>query len=58
MTSTAAYALLAVVTVGPAVMVAPFLIARRSAEQHADRTAAAILAAARAAADRPKETAR
>ncbi|WBC17575.1 hypothetical protein O7600_12445 [Micromonospora sp. WMMA1998] len=45
MTSTAAYALAAVLLVGPAVLLAPFALARLSAEQHADRTAAAIAAA-------------
>ncbi|MER7440457.1 hypothetical protein [Micromonospora avicenniae] len=50
MTPTAAYALAAVLLGGPAAMLAPFVIARRSAEDHAERTAAAIrTATARAA---------
>lgn len=44
MTSTAVYTLAAVLLGGPAVMLAPFALARRSAEQHADRAAAAIAA--------------
>lgn len=50
---------------GPAVMLAPFVIARRSAEGHADGAAAEIRAAARRAqlaattpAARPKELTR
>lgn len=52
MNATAAYALAAVLLGGPAVLLAPFVIARRSAEAHADRTAAAIRTAA------PKEITR
>ncbi|MEV7262736.1 hypothetical protein AB0N38_04230 [Micromonospora aurantiaca] len=50
MTSTAAYALAAVFTAGPVVLLAPFAVARRSAETHADRTAAVIRDADRVAA--------
>ncbi|MEW2477790.1 hypothetical protein AB0875_28860 [Micromonospora gifhornensis] len=46
MTPTAVYTLAAVLLGGPAVMLAPFLIAHRSAESHADRAAAAIRQAA------------
>ncbi|MEU8431285.1 hypothetical protein [Micromonospora sp. NPDC048887] len=45
MTPTAVYTLAAVLLGGPAVLLAPFALARRSAEQHADRAAAAIAAA-------------
>ncbi|WP_435586590.1 hypothetical protein [Micromonospora aurantiaca (nom. illeg.)] len=54
MNTTAAYALAAVLLGGPAVMLAPFALARRSAEDHADRAAAAI----REAAARRKENTR
>ncbi|MEW2383711.1 hypothetical protein AB0873_16725 [Micromonospora sp. NPDC047707] len=49
MTPTAVYALAAVLVGGPAVMLAPFVLARRSAESHADRAAAVIRRADRAA---------
>lgn len=42
MTDTAAVALVAVLLGGPAVMLAPFLVARRLVERHADATAAAV----------------
>ncbi|WP_030269932.1 hypothetical protein [Micromonospora globosa] len=42
MTPTAVYARAAVLVGGPAVMLAPFALARRSAEEHADRAAAAV----------------
>ncbi|MEV4478767.1 hypothetical protein [Micromonospora coxensis] len=49
MTTTAVYALAAVLVGGPAVMLAPFALARRSAEEHADQTAAVIREADRIA---------
>ncbi|MFI2647586.1 hypothetical protein [Micromonospora fulviviridis] len=42
MNATAAYALALVLTGGPAVMLAPFVIARRLTEQHADQVAGDI----------------
>ncbi|MFI7426082.1 hypothetical protein ACIBPB_03770 [Micromonospora sp. NPDC049836] len=58
MTDTAAVALLAVLLGGPAVMLTPFWLARLTAEQHADGTAAAIRREHTRAADRPKELTR
>ncbi|MFI7429253.1 hypothetical protein ACIBPB_19880 [Micromonospora sp. NPDC049836] len=39
MNATAAYALVLVLIGGPAVMLAPFVIARRTAERHAEQVA-------------------
>ncbi|MET8832451.1 hypothetical protein ABZV78_00840 [Micromonospora sp. NPDC004540] len=47
MTETAAVALVAVVTVGPAVMLAPFAVARHLVHRHADEYGPAIRAAGR-----------
>ncbi|MEU1841907.1 hypothetical protein [Micromonospora chersina] len=47
MTPTAAYALAAVLLGGPAVMLAPFALAHRSAERHADEVGPLIRAAGR-----------
>ncbi|MEU8312925.1 hypothetical protein [Micromonospora sp. NPDC048169] len=59
MTDTAALALTAVLVGGPAVMLTPFLLARRSSESHADTTAAEIRAQQRRqAAGREKELTR
>ncbi|WP_435120759.1 hypothetical protein [Micromonospora tulbaghiae] len=60
MTDTAAAVLVAVLVGGPAVMLTPFWLARRSSESHANTTARAIRAelAAQAAVERPKELTR
>ncbi|MGW3789678.1 hypothetical protein ACWD8I_00730 [Micromonospora arida] len=47
MNTTAAYALAAVLVGGPAVMLAPFVVARRLVERHAEETGPAIRAAGR-----------
>ena len=48
----------AVLVGGPAVMLTPFWLARRSSESHANTTAAAIRAQQRRQAERPKELTR
>ncbi|MFC8296280.1 hypothetical protein [Micromonospora orduensis] len=47
MTTTAAYALAAVLLGGPAVMLAPFVVARRLVDRHAGEAGPAIRAAGR-----------
>ncbi|RKF25245.1 hypothetical protein [Micromonospora globbae] len=47
MTTTAAYALAAVLLGGPAVMLAPFVVARRLVDRHADEVGPVIRAAGR-----------
>ena len=58
MNDTAAAVLVAVLVGGPAVMLTPFWLARRSSESHANTTAAAIRAQQRRQAERPKELTR
>ncbi|AYF31463.1 hypothetical protein CSH63_29260 [Micromonospora tulbaghiae] len=59
MPDTAVVALAAVLVGGPAVMLTPFWLARRSSESHANTTAAAIRARQRQErAERPKELTR
>ncbi|MEV7264204.1 hypothetical protein AB0N38_11700 [Micromonospora aurantiaca] len=59
MNDTAAAVLVAVLVGGPAVMLTPFWLARRSSESHANDTARAIRAQqGRQVAERPKELTR